>query len=190
MSKDLNKVQIIGRLGADPETKFTQQGNNVTTFRVASSRKWMKSDGQQEDETEWFRVVAWNKLGEVCGLYLRKGSRVYIEGRLKTRSWDDPQSGEKRYMTEVIANDMIMLDAKNGGVSGDFGDADVGYSGEPEPEPMPARQTTAPARRAPAPTNNGGSAPRTPARATNGATATAPRRPVAPAIEDDEDLPF
>ena len=86
MSKDLNKVQLTGRLGKDPETKYTAQGNAVTQFTVASNRSWKTAEGDARDDTEWFTVVAWNKLGEICAQYLRKGSRVYIEGRLQTRS--------------------------------------------------------------------------------------------------------
>ncbi len=191
MSKDLNKVQLTGRLGKDPEIRITPQGNTVTQFTVASNRSWKTADNQQRDDTEWFTVVAWNKLGEICGEYLRKGSRVYIEGRLQTRSWDDQESGQKRYKTEVIANDMIMLDSKRDMAGVDYGDADIPYSNEPEPEPMPARQPAAPARRAQAPMNGGnGNAPaRTSARpGATGTAAAAPRRPVAPV--DDEDLPF
>lgn len=187
MSKDLNKVQLTGRLGKDPETKYTAQGNAVTQFTVASNRSWRTAEGDQRDDTEWFSVVAWNKLGEICAQYLRKGSRVYIEGRLQTRSWDDQESGQKRYKTEVIANDMIMLDSKRDAV-GDYTDADIGYGNEPEPDIAPPRQA-APARRAPSNGNSGAPA-RQPARgASNGATVTQPRRPVAP-VEDDEDLPF
>jgi single-strand DNA-binding protein len=189
MAKDLNKVQVIGRLGADPEVRMTNEGNTVTTFRVASSRSWKKADGQLGEETEWFRVVAWNKLAEVCAEYLRKGSRVYIEGRLKTRSWDDAQTGEKRYITEVIADDMIMLDSKNSNTGGgSYGDADVGYSNDIESEPAPARQA-APARRAPAPVANNGNGGSRPAARPASGPAPAPRRPVA-TVEDDEDLPF
>ena len=109
MSRDLNKVMIIGRLGKDPEMRFSTSGKAVTTFSVASGRK--TRDGE---ETEWVSVVVWEKLAEVCNQYLKRGSRVYIEGRLQTRSWDDAKSGEKRYRTEVIANDMIMLDNSSG----------------------------------------------------------------------------
>ncbi|HEY0601487.1 MAG TPA: single-stranded DNA-binding protein [Herpetosiphonaceae bacterium] len=180
MSKDLNKVQLTGRLGKDPEVRVTPQGNTVTQFTVASNRSWKTADGQGRDDTEWFSIVAWNKLGEICGEYLRKGSRVYIEGRLQTRSWEDQESGQKRYKTEVIASDMIMLDSKRDMGGGDYGDADIAYGNEPEPEPVPARQA-APARSAPS---------RQPARAgSNGTTATQPRRPVAPPVDDD-DLPF
>src|SRR6476646_7338769 len=105
MSRDLNKVRIIGRLGKDPEARYTPQGSPLTRFSVAAGRRWRTPEGEDRDETEWFNVVAWNKLGETCAQYLHKGSRVYIEGRLQTRSWDDQTTGQKRYMTEVIAND-------------------------------------------------------------------------------------
>src|SRR5689334_10389251 len=111
MVKELNKVQMTGRLGADPEMRLTPQGYAVTTFRVASNRSWRSADGETHEDTEWFRVVAWNKLAEVCNQYLVKGARVYVEGRLQTRQWQD-QEGQTRYSTEVIANDMIMLDSR------------------------------------------------------------------------------
>lgn len=115
MAKDLNKVMIIGRLGTDPEMRYTPSGSPVTTFRVATSRQWKDGNGETREETEWFSVVAWNKLAEICNQYLSRGTRVYVEGRLQTRSWDDPQSGQTRYRTEVVANDMIILDNRGAG---------------------------------------------------------------------------
>lgn len=112
MAKDLNKVMIIGRLGTDPEMRYTPSGNPVTTFRVASSRQWKDSNGEPREETEWFSIVTWNKLAEICNQYLSKGARVYLEGRLQTRSWEDQQSGQMRYKTEVVANDMIILESR------------------------------------------------------------------------------
>jgi single-strand DNA-binding protein len=114
MARDLNKVMIIGRLGIDPEMRYTSSGSPVTTFRVATSRQWRDSNGETREETEWFSVVAWNKLAEICNQYLSKGTRVYLEGRLQTRSWEDQQSGQTRYKTEVIASDMIILDSREG----------------------------------------------------------------------------
>src|SRR5919206_863062 len=111
MAKDLNKVMLTGYLGADPEMRYTPQGSAVTTFRVASGRSWKSADGTPHEETEWFRVVAWDKLGEICNQYLTKGTRVYVEGRLQTRKWQD-QNGMGRYSTEGIANDMIILSSK------------------------------------------------------------------------------
>lgn len=112
MARDLNKVMIIGRLGRDPEMRYTPGGSPVTTFSVATSRQWKDGNGETREETEWFNVVAWNKLAEICNDYLRKASRVYIEGRLQTRQWQD-QEGQTRYRTEVIATDMIILDSRS-----------------------------------------------------------------------------
>ena len=118
MGKDLNKVQMTGRLGADPEMRFTPQGHAVTTFRVASNRSWRTAEGETHEDTEWFRVVAWNKLAEICNKWLTKGSRVYVEGRLQTRQWQD-QEGQSRYTTEVIASDMIILDTRRNTTNAD-----------------------------------------------------------------------
>jgi single-strand DNA-binding protein len=110
----LNKVMIIGNLGKDPEMKFTPSGKPVTTFSVAVGRMYKTPEGESREETEWFRVVAWNQLAEICNQYLHKGNKVYVEGRLQTRTWKD-NSGQDRYMTEVIANDMQMLDTRQAG---------------------------------------------------------------------------
>lgn len=114
MAKGLNKVQVIGYLGADPEMRYTQQGTAVTNMRVAVSRSWKGQDGQMQEETEWFRINAWDKLAEICNQYLNKGSRVYFEGRLQTRKYTD-REGVERYSTEVVASDMIMLDGRGEG---------------------------------------------------------------------------
>jgi single-strand DNA-binding protein len=125
----LNKVMIIGNLGKDPEMRFTANGSAVTNFSVAVSRQYSGSDGERREETEWFTVVAWNKLAELCNQYLQKGRRVYVEGRLQTRSWDG-QDGQKRYRTEVIASEVQFLDRVASGVGaregaeGDFTDPD------------------------------------------------------------------
>lgn len=111
MAKDLNKVQLTGRLGADPEMRQTPQGHAVVTFRVASNRSWRTAEGEPHEDTEWFRVVAWNKLAEICNQWLNKGSRLYVEGRLQTRQWEDPD-GQTRYLSEVVANDIIILDSR------------------------------------------------------------------------------
>src|ERR687886_1381802 len=143
MAKDLNKVQLTGNLGKDPETRSTAHGSALTRFSVASSRRWRTAEGDDRDETEWFTVVAWNKLGEICAQYLQKGARVYIEGRLQTRSWEDQQTGQKRYMTEVIANDLIMLDARREHLSDAPGaDVNAGDWQAPAPEVSPARGTS------------------------------------------------
>jgi single-strand DNA-binding protein len=99
---------IIGRLGRDPEMRYTPSGRPVTTFSVATSRSWNTSDGERRTETEWFNVVAWGSLAEICKEYLNKGQQVYIEGRLQTRHWDDSE-GNKHTSTEIVANEMIMI---------------------------------------------------------------------------------
>jgi len=108
MSRGLNKVMIIGRLGRDPEMRYTPSGRPVTTFSIATSRSWNTSDGERRSETEWFNVVAWGSLAEICKQHLNKGQQVYIEGRLQTRNWEDAE-GSKHYSTEIVANEMIML---------------------------------------------------------------------------------
>lgn len=119
MARGLNKVLLIGNLGKDPEMKYTQQGTPVTTFSLAVSRSWKSPDGQAKDETEWFRIVAWQKLAETCNEYLHKGSKVYIEGRLQTREWTG-QDGQSGKTTEVIANEMVLLDPRQGGGGGGY----------------------------------------------------------------------
>ncbi|MCH7836465.1 MAG: single-stranded DNA-binding protein [Chloroflexi bacterium] len=109
----LNKVMIIGNLGADPEMRYTADGNAMTSFRVAASRNWSTPDGERREETEWFSVVAWRKLAEQCSQFLQKGRRVYVEGRLRTRSWDTPD-GQKRFRTEVVADRVLFLDRPTG----------------------------------------------------------------------------
>jgi single-strand DNA-binding protein len=111
MSRGLNKVMIIGRLGRDPEMRYTPSGRPVTTFSVATSRNWTTSEGEKRVETEWFNVVAWGNLAEICKQYLSKGHQVYIEGRLQTRHWDD-QEGNKHTSVEINANEMIMLNER------------------------------------------------------------------------------
>ena len=115
MARSLNKVMLIGNLGSDPEVRHTSSGLPVATFRMATS--WTRGGsegGQREENTEWHNIVAWRRLAEICQQYLKKGSKVYIEGRIQTRSWDDASTGQKRYMTEIVANEMMMLDAPIG----------------------------------------------------------------------------
>lgn len=108
MSRGLNKVMIIGRLGRDPEMRYTPSGRPVTTFTVATSRAWSTSEGERRVETEWFNVVAWGNLAEICKQYLNKGQQVYVEGRLQSRTWDDSE-GNKHTSVEIVASEMIML---------------------------------------------------------------------------------
>jgi single-strand DNA-binding protein len=110
MSRGLNKLMIIGHLGRDPEMRYTPSGRPVTTFSVATSRSWHSADGERHEETEWFNVVAWGSLAEICNQHLHKGQQVY-EGRLQTRRWED-SDGNKHYTTELVAKEMIMLGDK------------------------------------------------------------------------------
>jgi single-strand DNA-binding protein len=181
MAKDLNKVQVTGRLGANPEMRYTAQGSAVTNFRVASNRTWKDRDGNQHEDTEWFRVVAWDKLGEICNEYLTRGTHVYVEGRLQTRKWTD-SDGNDRYTTEVVAQDMIILSSKNGARGQDAGsysqNENEGDDYQNEEAPEPQQQSQAPSR-APA---------RRPAPA---APANQPARRNQPQpIESDDDIPF
>jgi len=121
MSRSLNKAMIIGNLGADPEVKAIPSGARVASFRVATSRRWNDRSGQQQEKTEWHRVVAWDKLAEVVERYLKKGDRVYVEGSIETRQWEDQQSGQTRYMTEIRAREMIMLGGRESGQGGSSG---------------------------------------------------------------------
>lgn len=112
MAGSVNKVILVGRLGQDPEVRFTQGGTAVANLRIATDETWKDQSGERQQRTEWHRVVAWSKLAEICGQYLSKGRLVYIEGRLQTRSWED-REGNKRYTTEVRADNMVMLGGRS-----------------------------------------------------------------------------
>jgi single-strand DNA-binding protein len=111
--RGLNKVMIIGNLGREPEMRYTPSGRPVTSFSVATTRSWTSGDGDRREETEWFNVVAWGNLAEICKQYLHKGHPVYVEGRLQTRGWEDPE-GKKHFRTELVANEVIMLGERRG----------------------------------------------------------------------------
>lgn len=126
MARGVNKVILIGNLGADPETKFMPSGGAVTNIRLATSESWKdKNSGQMQERTEWHRVVFFNKLGEIAGEYLKKGSKVYVEGSLRTRKWQG-QDGQDRYSTEIVADQMQMLDGRGDASSGSGGGYDRG----------------------------------------------------------------
>ncbi len=112
MARSLNKVMLIGNLGRDPELRYTTSGTAVASFTVATNDTWKDADGNVQERTEWHNIVAWKKLAEICGEWLKKGKKVYIEGRIQTRSYDDKNTGTKKYITEIIAEDMLMLDSK------------------------------------------------------------------------------
>jgi len=120
----INKVILIGNLGKDPEVRYTKSGTPVASFSVATSERRKGQDGQMQEETEWHNIVAWDKLAGICGEYLHKGMKVYIEGKLQTRKWQD-KDGHDRWTTEIIARDMKMLTPK-GGEGGSYGSGDPG----------------------------------------------------------------
>ena len=131
----INKVILVGNLGADVEIRYTQDGTPAASFTVATTERWKGKDGQMQEQTEWHRVTAWRRLAEICGEYLAKGSRVYIEGKLQTRSYE--KDGQKRYVTEIVAREMKMLSPKPEG-AGSSGASGGGYGGgDPFPEPPP-----------------------------------------------------
>jgi single-strand DNA-binding protein len=117
MARSLNKVLLIGNLGRDPELKSLPSGSHVATFTLATNRKWKDKNGEFQEETQWHNIVSWGPQAETIATYLKKGSKVFIEGRLTHRSWDDPQ-GQKRYITEVVAENFVFLDAPPEGSRG------------------------------------------------------------------------
>ena len=131
MAKSVNKVILVGNVGKEPEVKYTPSGLPVAKFSVATSERYKDKSGEWQEKTEWHNVIAWQRLAEIVGEYVKKGSRLYLEGRLQTSSWDDKRSGEKKYRTEVVASDIVLM------------------GGESEGRPKPAaRAAAAPARSA------------------------------------------
>ena len=143
-SRGINKVILVGNLGSDPENRMSQAGAAITNLSIATSETWKdKSTGQQQERTEWHRVVFFNRLAEVAAEYLRKGSKVYVEGTLRTRKWQDKQTGQDRYTTEIVGNEMQMLDSRGaGGGGGDSYNNQGGGGGfQSAPSPQAAPQT-------------------------------------------------
>ncbi|MHB9022455.1 MAG: single-stranded DNA-binding protein [Halothiobacillus sp.] len=169
-SRGINKVIVLGNLGKDPEVRYMPSGGQVTNITVATSETWKDKDtGEQKEATEWHRIVFFNRLAEIAGQYLKKGSQVYIEGALKTRKWQD-QSGQDRYTTEIVASEMQMLGGKPGGQGGGVGGGnesmggdDDGYSSAP-PARSGGNRATAPARPAPGNRDSYGTPPAPPSR--------------------------
>lgn len=142
----INKVILVGNLGRDPEVRSTPSGQPVATFTLATSRRWKDKNGQRQEQTEWHTVVCWGRQAEIAGQYLTKGKQVYVEGRLQTRSWDDKNTGEKRYKTEVICDNFQMLGQRGGDFEGGMGAPspgggpvydEGGYGGGPEDDDIP-----------------------------------------------------
>ena len=137
MARGINKVILVGNLGNDPEVRYANNGNAIANISVATSDSWKdKNTGEQQEKTEWHRVVMFNRLGEIAGEYLKKGSKVYIEGKLQTRKWQD-KSGQDRYTTEIVANEMQMLDSINSGTNTDANVANNESSAPQQPSPQP-----------------------------------------------------
>ncbi len=128
MARGLNKVMVIGHVGREPEMRYTPSGRPVTSFSVATSRTWTSAEGERREETEWFNVVAWGTLAEICKTHLTKSQQVYVEGRLQTRGWEDDH-GKKHFRTELVANEMILLGERRQH-SGDFDFHDDDDSGD------------------------------------------------------------
>ena len=144
MARGINKVILVGNLGKDPETRYMPSGGAVTNVTIATSESWKdKQSGQTQERTEWHNVVFFNRLGEIAGEYLKKGSKVYVEGSLRTRKWQD-KSGNDRYTTEIVASEMQMLDSKGGGGGGNY-DRDSGGGSQQYNQSAPAPQSAPPA---------------------------------------------
>lgn len=147
--KGVNKVILLGNLGKDPEVKFTPSGTAVAKFTVATSDRFKDKEGQWQDRTEWHNVTAWARTAEIAGEYLKKGNKVYIEGSLRTHSWDDKQTGQKKYMTEIVVNDLVLLGGRGESGGGDSGGHSRGVApgnnfDQRAPEPEPASATSSP----------------------------------------------
>jgi len=138
MARGVNKVILVGNLGGDPEVRYTPGGAAIANITIATSDSWKdKNTGQKQERTEWHRVVFFNRLGEIAGEYLKKGSKVYVEGRLQTRKWQD-KNGQDRYTTEIVGNEMQMLDSKGGAPMG--GPAGGGYQQQPQQQQQQQQQ--------------------------------------------------
>ncbi len=192
MARGVNKVILVGNLGGDPEVRYMPSGGAVTNVTIATSESWKdRNSGQQQERTEWHRVVFFNRLAEIAGEYLRKGSKVYVEGSLRTRKWQD-QSGQDKYTTEIVAAEMQMLDSRGGSNDGGYNQGDqMGYGQQQAPQqnyqqrpqqaPQQAPQQQAYQQSAPQPSHQPQQAPAQPQ--------SAPQQ--APGFDDfDDDIPF
>lgn len=142
MARGVNKVILIGHIGADPDLRYMPSGNAATTLSVATNESWKdKQTGERQERTEWHRVVCFNRLGEIAGEYVKKGSKIYIEGSLRTRKWQD-QQGTDRYTTEIVASDIQMLDAKGTVSGGDFADMDTAPQARSQAKAKPQAQAS------------------------------------------------
>ena len=141
MAKSVNKVILIGNLGKDPEVKVTPSGTPVAKFSLATNERYKDKAGQWQDRTEWHNLVAWQRTAEIIGEYVKKGSKIYVEGSLRTSSWDDKNTGEKKYRTEIVVNDLVLLSGRGDGESASRSAGAGGSNFDqraPEPEPATA----------------------------------------------------
>jgi len=142
MARSVNKVILIGNLGKDPEVKYTPQGTAVAKFTLATNERFKDKSGEWQDRTEWHSLVAWARTAEIVGEYLKKGRSVYVEGSLRTSSWDDKETGQKRYKTEIVVNDLVLLGGRGGeggeGFSGGSRGGSANHFDQRTPEPEPA----------------------------------------------------
>jgi single-strand DNA-binding protein len=136
MAKSVNKVILVGHLGKDPEVKYTPSGTPVAKFSLATNERYKDKEGNWQDRTEWHNIVAWQRTAEIVGEYCKKGSQVYLEGRLRTDSWDDKQTGQKKYRTEIVVNDLVLLGGRSEGEGGSAGRSRAAA----EPAPAAAEQ--------------------------------------------------
>lgn len=190
MARGINKVILIGNLGQDPEVRYMPQGGAVANLSIATSESWKdKATGEMKEQTEWHRVVIYQRLAEIAGEYLRKGSKVYIEGKLKTRKWQD-QQGVERYTTEIVANELQMLDGRGEGQGGGMGGGQQGY--QPR-TPQQAAPQQAAYQGAPQQNFQPQGNYQKPAQPQGGFQQQPPaqqRPPMEPPIDFDDDIPF
>ncbi|MFN3710282.1 MAG: single-stranded DNA-binding protein [Alishewanella aestuarii] len=190
MARGINKVILIGNLGQDPEVRYMPQGGAVANLSIATSESWKdKATGEMKEQTEWHRVVIYQRLAEIAGEYLRKGSKVYIEGKLKTRKWQD-QQGVERYTTEIVANELQMLDGRGEGQGGGMGGGQQGY--QPR-APQQAAPQQAAYQGAPQQNFQPQGNYQKPAQPQGGFQQQPPaqqRPPMEPPIDFDDDIPF
>lgn len=187
MARGVNKVIIVGNLGQDPEVRYMPNGNAVANITVATSESWKDQQGQMQERTEWHRIVLYRRLAEIAGEYLRKGAKVYLEGRLQTREWVDQQSQQKRYTTEIIANELQMLDGRGANAGAPMGSNNMGAA--PMQQPQQQGNWGRPSAPAAAPqANNSPSYGQQP----QGGYNPAPQQPTynEPPMDFDDDIPF
>lgn len=197
MARGINKVILIGNLGADPEVRYMPQGGAVANMTIATSESWTdKATNERKEQTEWHRIVIYQRLAEIAGEYLRKGSKVYIEGKLKTRKWTD-KDGIERYTTEIVANELQMLDGRGegqqGGMGGGMGGGQQGYQPrapqQNAPQQAPAYQQ-APQQNYQQPQQGGYQKPAQPQGGYQQPAQPQQRPPMEPPIDFDDDIPF